>query len=82
MIVRLKEARRTSRDRFRLTLDLADPGRQRWGPGDCTVRLDILDPPEHRALPRGPLGPALDLYRLAPEGPPAPADAPSAERAE
>lgn len=74
MLVRLRRARRVGYDRFRLTLDLLDPDRQRWAAGDCVVRLDLVDAPAHRAVPRGLLRPALDLYRLSPETPPATAD--------
>ena len=75
MMVRLKHVRRTARDQFRVTLDLVDPERPRWAPGDCTGRLDVVDAPRHEAVPRGLLKPALELYRLCPEAPPETADA-------
>ena len=75
MMVRLKHVRRTGRDRFRVTLDLVDPERPRWAPGDCTGRVDVVDAPRHEAVPRGFLKPALELYRLCPEAPPETADA-------
>ena len=75
MLVRLRRAARTERDTFRLTLDLLDPDRPAWTPGDCVVRIDLQDAPKHEAVPRGPLGPAFDLYRLARDRRPEPADA-------
>jgi hypothetical protein len=75
MLIRLKQVRRITRDRFRVTLDLVDPDRAPWQTGDCTVRIDVLDAPRHDAVPRGLLRPALELYRLCPEAPPATADA-------
>lgn len=75
MLVRLRKAKRLARDTFRLTLELVDPERDDWAPGDCVVRVDLRDAPRHDARPRGPLAPAFDLYRLAPEAPPVAADA-------
>ncbi len=75
MLVRLRHARRIAPDTFRLTLDLVDPDRPLWEPGDCTVRIDVLDAPRHDAVAQGPLKPALELYRLAPEASPATDDA-------
>ena len=74
MMVRLKQARRTGRDRFRVTLDLIDPERPRWDVGDCTGHVDLVDAPRHEAFPRGILKPALELYRLCPKAPPETAD--------
>jgi hypothetical protein len=74
MIVRLKHVRRSGRDRFRVTLDLIDPERPHWAPGDCTGRVDVADTPRHTVRARGVLRPALDLYRLCPETPPQTAD--------
>jgi len=75
MFVRLRQLRRLSRDQFRLTLDVVDTERDAWELGDCVVQMDLSDGPNaHRSLARGPLGPALDLYRLSREEPPATAE--------
>jgi hypothetical protein len=74
MMVRLKHVQRTRRDRFRVTLDLIDPERPRWAPGDCTGRVDVVDAPRHEVTARGLLKPALELYRLCPEAAPETAD--------
>ena len=66
MLVRLRRVTRIGRDTFRLTLDLYRPDRPDWEPGDCVVQVDLRDAPKHGANPRGPLGPALELYRLSP----------------
>jgi hypothetical protein len=42
--------------------------------GDCTGRIDVVDAPRHEATARGAFKPALELYRLCPETPPATAD--------
>lgn len=74
MDVRLRRARRTAPGQFRLTLDVVDPEREDWELGDCVVRLDLRDEPRHAANPRGPLKPAISLYRLNPEEPPVASD--------
>lgn len=56
-------------------LDLVDPDREEWETGDCVLRIDLLDAPKHEAVPRGPLAPALELYRLSRDRRPEPADA-------
>jgi hypothetical protein len=71
MYVRLREAERLSRQEYRLTLDVVDPEREDWDLGDCVVQIDLRDEPGHSARPRGPLKPAIDLYRLCREEPPA-----------
>jgi hypothetical protein len=75
MLVRLRRAARIGRDTFRLTLDLFDPDRPDWEPGDCVVRVDLQDAPKHEATARGPLVPALELFRLSPGQRPDAADA-------
>jgi hypothetical protein len=75
MLVRLRRATRIGRDTFRLTLDLYDPDRTGWAMGDCAVRIDVQDAPKHAATARGPLVPALELYRLSPGQRPEAADA-------
>ena len=67
MFVRLREARRLSAEKFRVTLDVVDPDRRVWDLGDCVVQMDLVDGPgKHISCPRGLLEPAFDLYRLAP----------------
>lgn len=71
MQVRLRHLRKLRRDEYRMTLDLADPERGPWEPGDCVVQIDLLDAPgQHASSARGLLKPALELYRLAPGEPP------------
>ena len=56
---------------YRLTLEVVDPERQPWEPGDCVVRVDLHDGPAgHLSTPRGPLKPAFELYSLSPKEPP------------
>ena len=71
MFVRLKQLRRIAPDQYRLTLDVVDPEREAWEVGDCVVQMDLSDGNAHRSLARGPLAPALALYRLSREEPPA-----------
>ena len=71
MFVRLRVLKRTRRNQFQLTLDVVDPGREAWDAGDCVVRIDLDDFPSHRCRPRGPLEPALSLYQLSRDQPPA-----------
>ena len=71
MFVRLRQARRLSPEKFRLTLDVVDPQRRPWELGDCVVRVDLVNGPTRLLVcPRGILDPASDLYRLSPEEPP------------
>ena len=70
MIVRLRRARRIARDTYRVSLDIVDPGRPPWDLGDCMVQVDVVDQPGHDAMPRGLLGPAVELYKLSPDEPP------------
>ena len=74
MFVRLKQLRRIAPDQYRLTLDVVDPEREAWEVGDCVVQMDLSDGNAHRSLARGPLAPALALYRLSREEPPATAE--------
>ena len=71
MMVRLRAITKTSPADYRLTLEVLDPERQPWEPGDCVVRVDLHDgPARHASTPRGPLKPAFELYSLSPEEPP------------
>jgi hypothetical protein len=71
MQVRLRHLRKLRGDEYRMTLDLVDPERGPWEPGDCVVQMDLLDGPgQHYSCARGLLKPALELYRLAPGEPP------------
>jgi len=71
MFVRLRQARRLSPEKFRLTLDVVDPQRRPWELGDCVVRVDLVNGPTRLLVcPRGILDPASDLYRLSPDEPP------------
>jgi hypothetical protein len=70
MLVRLRHARRVALATYRLTLDLVDPEARDWTEGDCVLRVDLVDGPGHRAIPRGLLGPALDLFTLTGDTPP------------
>jgi hypothetical protein len=75
MYVRLRQARRLGRDRYRLTLDVVSPERTRWDLGDCIVQVDLTDRAgTHVATPRGILEPAIEAYRLSREEPPASSD--------
>jgi hypothetical protein len=56
MMVRLKAITKTSPSDYRLTLEVVDPDRQPWEPGDCLVRVDLHDgPARHASTQRGPL---------------------------
>ena len=70
MMVRLKAITKTSPSDYRLTLEVVDPDRQPWEPGDCLVRVDLHDgPARHASTQRGPLKPAFELYSLSPSTP-------------
>jgi hypothetical protein len=75
MFVRLRQARRLSPEKFRLTLDVVDPERRLWDLGDCVVQMDLVDGPgKHISCPRRLLNPAFELYRLTPGEPPTSAE--------
>lgn len=74
MLVRLRHVRKLSPTDYRVTLDLADPDREDWEFGDCTVRLDVHDGHGHKVTPRGLLQPALDAFTLARQARPEAAD--------
>jgi hypothetical protein len=76
MHLRLRSIRRRSRTRYRLILDVADPGDAAWGDGDCRLRVDIVDRGGvHACQGRGLTRHALETYRLAPDDPPATSEA-------
>lgn len=70
MFIRLREAKRVSRSKYRLTLDVVDPERETWELGDCVVRIDLRDEPSHSATPRGLLKSAFEIYQLSRSEPP------------
>ena len=71
MFVRLRQARRLSPEKFRLTLDVVDPERRPWELGDCIVRVDLVHGSTRLLVcPRGILDPASELHRLSPAEPP------------
>ncbi len=71
MVVRLRTVERLSNEQYRLALDVVCPDRDRWDYGDCVVQIDLIDAPnQHRSLPRGPLIPAFEIYKLTPDDPP------------
>jgi hypothetical protein len=75
MYVRLRQARRLGRDRYRLTLDVVSPERNPWDLGDCVVQVDVTDRAgSHVATPRGILEPAIEAYRLCRDEPPTSTD--------
>jgi hypothetical protein len=75
MYVRLRQARRLGRDRYRLTLDVVSPDRHPWDVGDCVVQMDVTDRAgSHVATPRGILEPAVEAYRLSPDESPTSTD--------
>jgi hypothetical protein len=43
MFVRLRQARRPTPEKLRLTLDVVDPERRLWDLGDCVVQMDLVD---------------------------------------
>ena len=71
MLVRIRAITKTSPADYRLTLEVVDPERQPWEPGDCVVRVDLHDgPARHASTPRAPLKSAFELYSLSPKEPP------------
>jgi hypothetical protein len=75
MYVRLRQARRLGRDRYRLALDVVSPERTPWDLGDCVVQVDLTDRAgSHIATPRGILEPAVAAYRLSRDEPPVSTD--------
>jgi hypothetical protein len=75
MIARLRQLRRIAPNTYRMTLDLVEPKNRDWTGGDCVGRVDLVDDTGgHRAIARGLLGPALDLFHLNGDTPPVGAD--------